>query len=125
MRNEKQFDEIKKMKQIFAIGFNLTKSKEDDGLLNAEIIQYIDLDDIDTDEVMTVVGDIIGRFIHDAARTEKTRTAMLKRLVSSVTKSMDGTEKEPEKDDPSMQDIRDTLGSLKNLLEIMKMVKEE
>jgi len=124
MRNEKQFDEIKKMKQIFAIGFNLTESKEDDELLNAEIIQYIDLDDIDTDEVMTVVGDIIGRFIYDAARTKKVRTAMLKRLVSSVTKSMDGTEKEPEKDDPSMQDIRDALSSLKNLLEVMKMVKE-
>ena len=125
MRNEKQFDEIKKMKQIFAIGFNLTESKEDDELLNAEIIQYIDLDNIDTDEVMTVVGDIIGRFIYDAARTEKTRTAMLKRLVSSVTKSMDGTEKEPEKDDPSMQDIRDTLGSLKSLLEVMKTIKED
>lgn len=124
MRNEKQFDEIKKMKQIFAIGFNLTESKEDDELLNAEIIQYIDLDDIDTDEVMTVVGDIIGRFIYNAARTEKTRTAMLKRLVSSVAKSIDGTEKEPVKDDPSMKDIRDTLGSIKNLLEVMKMVKE-
>jgi len=125
MRNEKKFDEIKKMKQIFAIGFNLTESKEDDELFNAEIIQYIELDDINTDEVMMVVGDIIGRFIYDAARTEKTRTAMLKRLVSSATKSMDGTEKESAKNDPSMQDIRDTLGSIKNLLEVMKMVKEE
>lgn len=124
MRNEKQFDEIKKMEQIFAIGFNLTESKEDDELFNAEIIQYIELDGIDTDEVMTVVGNIIGGFIYDAARTEKTRTAMLKRLVSSVTKSMDGAEKEPEKDDPSMQDIRDAFSSLKNLLEVMKMVKE-
>jgi len=125
MRNEKKFDEIKKMEQIFAIGFNLTESKEDDELLSAEIIQYIELDGIDTDEVMTVVGDTIGRFIHDSARTKKVRTAMLRRLVSSVTKSMDGAEKEPEKDDPSMQDIRDALGSLKNLLEVMKMVKEE
>ena len=124
MRNEKSFDEIKKMKQIFAIGFNLTDDKEDDELLNAEIIQYIDLDDIDTDAVMTVVGDIIGRFIHDSARTERVRTAMLKTLVSNVTKSMDGTEKEPVKDDPSMQDIRDAFSSLKNLLEVVKMVKE-
>ena len=125
MRNEKSFDEIKKMKQIFAIGFNLTDNKEDDELMDAEIIQYIDLDDIDTDAVMTVVGDVIGRFIHDAAKSEKTRSAMLKILVSNVVTSMDGTEEQPEKDDPSMKDISYVFDSIKNLLEVMKMVKKE
>ena len=83
------------------------------------------MDDIDTNEVMTVVGYVIGRFIRDAARTEKVRTAMLKKLVSNVTKSMDGTEKEPEKDNPSMKDIFDVFDSIKSLLEVMKMVKKE
>lgn len=123
MKNRKSFETIGEAGQIFAIGFDLTD--KDDRLQDAEIRTYIEFNDISTKEIMTVLGDVIGRFIRDAAKTEKTRSAMLKSLVANVVESMDGDEKEPEKDDPSMRDIRDVLGSIENLLEVMKMVKKE
>ena len=123
MRNRKSFETIGEAGQIFAIGFDLTD--KDDKLQDAEIRSYIEFNDISTKEIMTVLGDVIGRFIHDAAKSEKTRSAMLKTLVANVVTSMDGTEEQPEKDDPSMKDIFDALDSIKSLLEVLKMVKKE
>lgn len=126
MKNRKSFETIGEAGQIFAIGFDLTD--KDDRLQDAEVRTYIKFNDISTKEIMTVLGDVIGRFIRDAAKSEKTRSAMLKTLVANVVESMDGDEEQKEKqedDDVSIKDISDTLNSIKSLLEVMKMVKEE
>lgn len=143
MKNKELFESIGKHEQIFAIGFDLTDLE--DGTQDAEIRSYIEFNDITTNDAVKVIGDILGKFIHEASKKKDTRYAMLKTLIMHVLKSMneDEGETEPEakretkpetepeakperkSDDVSLEKIAETLGSIKSLLEVMKTLKED
>ena len=143
MKDKELFESIGKHKQIFAVGFDLTDLE--DGTQDAEISSYIEFNDITTNDAAKVIGDILGKFIHNASKKKDTRYAMLRTLVMHVVESMDEDESKPEpetkpepepeakretkperkNDDASLEKIAKTLGSIKSLLEIMKMVKED
>ena len=131
MKNKELFESIGKHKQIFAIGFDLTDLE--DGTQDAEIRSYIEFNNITTNDAVMVIGDILGKFIHDASKKKDTRYAMLRTLVMRVLKSMDEDERKPESepkperksDDASLEKIAETFGSIKSLLEIMKMLKKD
>lgn len=131
MKDKELFESIGKHKQIFAVGFDLTDLE--DGTQDAEIRSYIEFNDITTNDAVKVIGDILGEFIHEASKKKDTRYAMLRTLVMHVVESMDEDESKPEPetkperkgDDASLEKIAETLGSIKLLLEAMKMVKED
>lgn len=131
MKDKELFESIGKHKQIFAIGFDLTDLE--DGTQDAEIHSYIEFDGITTTDAMKVIGDILGKFIHEASKKKDIRYAMAKTLIMRVLKSMDVDEGKPEPetkperkgDDASLEKIADTLGSIKSLLEVMKALKED
>ena len=141
MKNKELFESIGKHEQIFAVGFNLTDLE--DGTQDAEIRSYIEFNDITTNDAVKVIGDILGKFIHEASKKKDTRYAMLRTLVMHVVESMDEGEGKPEpepetkretktetkperkSDDASLEKIAETLGSIKSLLEVMKTLKED
>ena len=141
MKDKELFESIGKHKQIFAVGFDLTDLE--DGTQDAEIRSCVEFDGITTTDAMKVIGGILGKFIRDASKKKDTRYAMANTLITRVLKSMDEDEGEPEpepetkqktepetkperkSDDASFEKIAETLGSIKSLLEIMKMVKED
>ncbi len=137
MKNKELFESIGNHKQIFAVGFDLTDLE--DGTQDAEISSYIEFNNITTNDAVKVIGDILGKFIHDASKKKDTRYAMLRTLVMHVVESMDEDESkaEPEpktkpetkperkSDDASLEKIAETLGSIKSLLEVMKTLKED
>jgi hypothetical protein len=135
MKNKELFESIGKHKQIFAIGFDLTDLE--DGTQDAEIRSYIEFNNITTNDAVKVIGDILGKFIHDASKKKGTRYAMLRTLVMRVLKSIYEDESKPEpepepetkperkNDDASLEKIAETLGSIKSLLEVMKTLKED
>ena len=135
MKNKKLFETVGEASQIFAVGFDLTDLE--DGTQDAEISSYIEFNNITTDDAVKVIGDILGKFIHDASKKKDTRYAMLRTLVMHVVESMDEDESKPEpetkpetkperkSDDASLEKIAETLGSIKSLLEVMKTLKED
>jgi hypothetical protein len=131
MKNKELFESIGKHKQIFAIGFDLTDLE--DGTQDAEIRSYIEFNDITTNDAVRVIGDILGKFIHEASKKKDIRYAMAKTLIMRVLKSIDEDESKPEpepkperkSDDASLEKIAETLGSIKSLLEVMKTLKED
>ena len=141
MRNKELFESIGEAGQIFAVGFDLTDLE--DGTQDAEISSYIEFNDITTNDAVKVIGDILGKFIHEASKKKDTRYAMLRTLVMHVVESMDENESKPEpepetkretkpetkperkSDDASLEKIAETLGSIKSLLEVMKTLKED
>ena len=141
MRNKELFESIGEAGQIFAVGFDLTDLE--DGTQDAEISSYIEFNDITTNDAIKVIGDILGKFIHEASKKKDTRYAMLRTLVMHVVESMDENESKPEpepetkretkpetkperkSDDASLEKIAETLGSIKSLLEVMKTLKED
>ena len=133
MKDKELFESIGKHKQIFAIGFDLTDLE--DGTQGAEIRSYIEFNDITTNDAVKVIGDILGKFIHEASKKKDIRYAMAKTLIMRVVESMDEDEEEtkpepeikPERksDDASLEKIAETFGSIKSLLEIMKMLKKD
>lgn len=141
MKNKEHFESIGKYKQIFAVGFDLTDLE--DGTQDAEIRSYIEFNNITTNDAVKVIGDILGKFIHEASKKKDTRYAMLRTLVMHVVESMDEDESKPEpepeakretkpetkperkSDDASLEKIADTLESIKTLFEMVKMVKED
>ena len=139
MKNKELFETVGEAGQIFAVGFDLTDLE--DGTQDAEISSYIEFNNITTNDAVKVIGDILGKFIHEASKKKDTRYAMLRTLVMHVVESMDGDESkaepepEPEtkpetkperkSDDASLEKIAETLGSIKSLLEVMKALKED
>jgi len=133
MKDKELFESIGKHKQIFAVGFDLTDLE--DGTQDAKIRSYIEFNDITTNDAVKVIGDILGKFIHEASKKKDTRYAMLRTLVMHVVESMDEGESKPEpepetkperkSDDASLEKIAETLGSIKSLLEVMKTLKED
>ena len=131
MKNKELFETVGEAGQIFAVGFDLTDLE--DGTQDAEIRSYIEFSNITTNDAIKVIGDILGKFIHDASKKKDTRYAMLRTLVMRVLKSMDEDERKPESepkperksDDASLEKIAETFGSIKSLLEIMKMLKKD
>ena len=138
MKDRKLFETIAEAGQIFAVGFDLTDLE--DGTQNAEIRSYIEFNNITTNDAVKVIGDILGKFIHDASKKKDTRYAMLKTLIMHVVESMDGGESKPEPktkqetkpetkpekpEDDDIRKIADTLESIKTLFEIIKIVKED
>ena len=139
MKDKKLFETVGEAGQIFAVGFDLTDLE--DGTQDAEIRSYIEFNDITTNDAVRVIGDILGKFIHEASKKKDTRYAMLRTLVMHVVESMDGDESkaepepEPEtkqetkperkSDDASLEKIAEALGSIKSLLEVMKTLKED
>ena len=131
MKNKELFGTVGEAGQIFAVGFDLTDLE--DGTQDAEIRSYIEFNNITTNDAVKVIGDILGKFIHEASKKKDTRYAMLKTLILRVLKSMDEDESKPEpepkperkSDDASLEKIAETLGSIKSLLEVIKMVKED
>lgn len=133
MKNKKLFETVGEAGQIFAVGFDLTDLE--DGTQDAEIRSYIEFNNITTNDAVKVIGDILGKFIHDASKKKDTRYAMLRTLVMHVVESMDEDESKPEpepetkperkSDDASLEKIAETLGSIKSLLEVMKTLKED
>ena len=139
MKNKKLFETVGEAGQIFAVGFDLTDLE--DGTQDAEIRSYIEFNDITTNDAVKVIGDILGKFIHEASKKKDTRYAMLRTLVMHVVEHMDEDEGKPEpepkpetkpktkperkSDDASLEKIAETLGSIKSLLEIMKTLKED
>lgn len=133
MKDKELFESIGKHKQIFAVGFDLTDLE--DGTQDAEIRSYIEFNNITTNDAVKVIGDILGKFIHEASKKKDTRYAMLRTLVMHVVESMDEDESKPEpesepkperkSDDASLEKIAETLGSIKSLLEVMKTLKED
>jgi len=111
----------------------------EDGTQDAEISSYIEFNNITTNDAVKVIGDILGKFIHEASKKKDTRYAMLRTLVMHVVESMDEDESKPEpepeakretkperkSDDASLEKIAETLGSIKSLLEVMKTLKED
>ena len=129
MKDKELFESISKHKQIFAVGFDLTDLE--DGTQDAEIRSYIEFNNITTNDAVKVIGDILGKFIHEASKKKDTRYAMLRTLVMHVVEHMDEDETKPETkperkgDDASLEKIAKTLGSIKSLLEVMKTLKED
>jgi len=133
MKNKELFETVGEAGQIFAVGFDLTDLEDD--TQDAEIRSYIEFNDITTTDAVKVIGDILGKFIHEASKKKDTRYAMLRTLVMHVVESMDEDESKPEpetnpepkSDDasPSLEKIAETLGSIKSLLEVMKTLKED
>ena len=135
MKNKELFETVGEAGQIFAVGFDLTDLE--DGTQDAEIRSYVEFDGITTTDAMKVIGDILGKFIHEASKKKDIRHAMAKTLIMRVLKSMDEDEGKPESepkpktkperkgDDASLEKIADTLESIKTLLEVVKMVKED
>ena len=133
MKDKELFESIGKHEQIFAIGFDLTDLE--DGTQDAEISSYIEFNNITTNDAVKVIGDILGKFIHNASKKKDTRYAMARTLITRVLKSMDEGEGEPEPkpetkpepkgDDASLEKITETLDSIKSLLEVMKTLKED
>ena len=141
MKDRKLFETVGEAGQIFAVGFDLTDLE--DGTQDAEIRSYVEVDGITTTDAMKVIGDILGKFIHEASKKKDTRYAMLRTLVMHVVESMDEDESKPEpepetkretkpetkperkSDDASLEKIAETLGSIKSLLEVMKTLKED
>ena len=141
MKNKELFESVGKHEQIFAIGFDLMYAE--DGTQDAEISSYIKFNNITTNDAVKVIGDILGKFIHEASKKKDIRYAMAKTLIMRVLKSMDEDEGEPEpepetkretkpetkperkSDDASLEKIAETLGSIKSLLEVMKALKED
>ena len=135
MKNKELFETVGEAGQIFAIGFDLTDLEDD--TQDAEIRSYIEFNDITTTDAVKVIGDVLGKFIHEASKKKDTRYAMLRTLVMHVVESMDGDESKPEpeakretkperkSDDASFEKIAETLGSIKSLLEVMKTLKED
>jgi hypothetical protein len=135
MKDKELFESIGKHEQIFAIGFDLTDLE--DGTQDAEIRSYIEFNGITTNDAVKVIGDILGKFIHEASKKKDIRYAMAKTLIMRVLKSMDEDESKPESepkpepkpepksDDASLEKIAETLGSIKSLLEVMKTLKED
>ena len=141
MKNKELFESVGKHEQIFAIGFDLTDLE--DGTQDAEVHSYIEFNNITTNDAVKVIGDILGKFIHEASKKKDTRYAMLRTLVMHVVEHMDEDEDKPEpepetkretktetkperkSDDASLEKIAETLGSIKSLLEVMKTLKED
>ena len=135
MKNKELFETVGEAGQIFAVGFDLTDLEN--GTQDAEIRSYIEFNNITTNDAVKVIGDILGKFIHEASKKKDIRYAMAKTLIMRVIKSMDDDESKPEpetkpetkperkSDDASLEKIAETLGSIKSLLEVMKMVKED
>ncbi len=126
MKDKELFESIGKHKQIFAIGFDLTDAG--DGTQDAEVCSYVEFNGITTTDAMKVIGDIIGMLIRDASKKDKVRRTMLRTLVAHIAKSMEIDEQEAKPEKPANDDIRkiaDTLESIKTLLEVVKMVKED
>ena len=134
MKNKELFETVGKASQIFAVGFDLTDLE--DGTQDAEISSYIEFNNITTNDAVKVIGDILGKFIHEASKKKDTRYAMLRTLVMHVVESMDEDESKPEPEakretkpekpeDDDIRKIADTLESIKTLLEVIKMVKED
>ena len=139
MKNKELFKTVGEAGQIFAVGFDLTDLE--DGTQDAEIRSYIEFNGITTNDAVKVIGDILGKFIHEASKKKDTRYAMLRTLVMHVVESMDEDESKPEpetkqktepetkperkSDDASLEKIAETLGSIKSLLEVMKTLKED
>ena len=135
MKDKKLFETVGEAGQIFAIGFDLMYAE--DGTQDAEISSYIKFNNITTNDAVKVIGDILGKFIHEASKKKDIRYAMAKTLILRVLKSMDDDESKPESepkpetkperksDDASLEKIAETLGSIKSLLEVIKMVKED
>ena len=136
MKNKELFESIGKHKQIFAIGFDLTDLE--DGTQDAEIRSYVEFDGITTTDAMKVIGDIIGRLIRDASKKSKTRSEMVKTLIVHIVKEVGADDDKPEAkretkpktkpekpEDDDIRKIADTLESIKTLLEVVKMVKED
>ena len=135
MKNKELFETVGEAGQIFAVGFDLTDLE--DGTQDAEVRSYIKFNNITTNDAVKVIGDTLGKFIHEASKKKDTRYAMLRTLVMHVVESMDEDESKPEpeakretkperkSDDASLEKIAETLGSIKSLLEVMKMVKED
>ena len=133
MKNKELLETVGEAGQIFAVGFDLTDLE--DGTQDAEVRSYIEFNDITTNDAVKVIGDILGKFIHEASKKKDTRYAMLRTLVMHVVESMDEDESKPEpepgtkperkSDDASLEKIAETLGSIKSLLEVMKTLKED
>lgn len=135
MKDKELFESIGKHEQIFAVGSDLTDLE--DGTQDAEIRSYIEFNDITTNDAVKVIGDILGKFIHEASKKKDIRYAMAKTLIMRVLKSMDEDEGQPEpetkretkperkSDDANLEKITETLGSIKSLLEVMKALKED
>ena len=131
MKNKKLFETVGEAGQIFAVGFDLTDLE--DGTQDAEIRSYIEFNNITTNDAVKVIGDILGKFIHEESKKKDIRYAMAKTLIMHVLKFMDEDESKPEpepkperkSDDVSLEKIADTLESIKALLEVVKMVKED
>ena len=136
MKNKKLFETVGEAGQIFAVGFDLTDLE--DGTQDAEIRSYIEFNDITTNDAVKVIGDILGKFIHEASKKKDIRYAMAKTLIMRVIESMDGDEGKPEPEpetkretkpekpeDDDIRKIADTLESIKTLLEVIKMIKED
>ena len=141
MKNKELFETVGEAGQIFAIGFDLTDLEN--GTQDAEVRSYIKFNNITTNDAVKVIGDNLGKFIHEASKKKDVRYAMAKTLIMRVIKSMDEdegkpepepetkretkpeTKPEPKSDDASLEKITETLGSIKSLLEIMKTLKED
>ena len=134
MKNKDLFETVGEAGQIFAVGFDLTDLE--DGTQDAEIRSYIEFNNITTNDAVKVIGDILGKFIHEASKKKNVRYAMAKTLIMHVVEHMDEDEGKPEPEtkpetktekpkDDDIRKIADTLGSIKSLLEVMKMVKED
>jgi hypothetical protein len=139
MKDKKLFRTIEASDQIFAVGFDLMDAE--DGTQDAEIRSYIEFNNITTNDAVKVIGDILGKFIHEASKKKDTRNAMLNTLILHVVESMDEDESKPEpeakretkpetkperkSDDASLEKIAETLGSIKSLLEVMKALKKD
>ena len=94
MKNKELFESIGKHEQIFAVGFDLTDLE--DGTQDAEISSCIEFNNITTNDAVKVIGDVLGKFIHEASKKKDTRYAMLRTLVMHVVESMDEDESKPE-----------------------------
>ena len=135
MKNKELFETVGEAGQIFAVGFDLTDLEG--GTQDAEIRSYIEFNNITTNDAVTVIGDILGKFIHEASKKKDIRYAMAKTLIMHVIEHMDEDESKPDpeakretkpeckSDDASLEKIAETLGSIKSLLEVVKMVKED
>jgi F0F1-type ATP synthase delta subunit len=133
MKDRKLFETVAEAGQIFAVGFDLTDLE--DGTQDAEIRSYIEFNNITTNDAVKVIGDILGKFIHEASKKKDIRYAMAKTLIMHVIESMDEdeskretkpeTKPERKSDDASLEKIAETLGSIKSLLEVMKTLKED
>ena len=138
MKNKELFETVGEAGQIFAVGFDLTDLEG--GTQDAEIRSYIEFNNITTNDAVKVIGDILGKFIHGASKKKDVRYAMAKTLIMRVVESMDEDEGKPEPEakretkpetktekpkDDDIRKIADTLESIKTLLEVVKMVKED